>query len=228
MRRCRPCSSSSEPHTAKGTPRSEHRRHADRLRCLSRQCRAHAAGRLSMRRGRDRTGLRHPRRVHHLGRSCGAGRGLAHGLCRSRLWAWPPRRPAAREPAGLPVPLVRAECAGRQCGADQRRAACRGTRIPDRPQRDRPGHHVATTGRRFARRSGPGRHTVPDCRTQRRSRQRPDLATRCQLRPARWRAHRCRHRMRLALHLGHDRSAQGLHAQQCVFRTCRPVVWRTR
>ena len=54
-----------------------------------------------------------------------------------RLRPRPSRRPAAREPAGVLLPLVRAQCARRQRRADQCRDARGRTDIPDRPQRDR-------------------------------------------------------------------------------------------
>ena len=49
----------------------------------------------------------------------------------------PPRRPAAREPAGVLHPLARAQCPRRQHRADPRRHALGRVGLPDQPQRDR-------------------------------------------------------------------------------------------
>ena len=92
-----------------------------------------------------RRGLRHRRRRAQLGRGRRRGRAPARRLRAGRLRPRPPRRPAAREPAGLLLPLVRAQRAGRQRGADQCRDALGRTDLPDRPQRDRPGGDAAAT-----------------------------------------------------------------------------------
>ena len=96
-----------------------------------------------------------------LGRRGRAGRAVAASVCSRRLRPRPPRRAAAGEPAGVLAALVRAECAGRQRGADPRRAARGRAALPGRSQRDRAGGHACpahATGAAQRRRRGALRH----------------------------------------------------------------------
>ena len=124
-RACRPSSSSSE------------RTRSHRPRRLPPGRRAPRRRRIPVRRIRHRRRLRHRRRPAQLARGRRRGRAPARRLRAGRLRPRPPRRPAAREPAGVLHPLARAQRARRQHRADPRRAARGRVDLPDRPQRDR-------------------------------------------------------------------------------------------
>ena len=96
-----------------------------RLRSLPQRRRAPRRRRVPVRRAGHRRRLRHRPRPAQLARGRRRGRAPARRLRAGRLRPRPPRRPAAREPAGVLHPLARAQRARHQHRADPRRPARR-------------------------------------------------------------------------------------------------------
>ena len=132
---------------------------------------------------------------------------LRAAYAQRRLRPRPPRRPAAREPAGVLHSTgsrsTRSASASCRSTPDMRSAELE---LPDRPQRDRPGRDAAASAQADLRAAAAQAGVAfDDDRARGAAVPRAHAA-----RAARRRADRPRHRVRPALHLGHHRPAQGL------------------
>ena len=208
------------PRTAGRLP--QHLEH--RLQSIQTGRRASRRRRLPARRGGHRADLRHRTRSAHLARGGARGRAPAQGVQRSRLRPRPSRRPPARQPPGLLHALAGAQRARHQHRADQRRAALGRAGLPDRAQR-----HLARGGTAGQR----GRAAHGGQRSERAARDDPTRGLGADPagaldQPAGRPADQPQHRVRAALHLWHDRPAQGLPARQRLFPARRRVVPRPR